>query len=46
MKKSYRTPELKVWGSVATLTAVGNTRQGTDFRNGSVNPPGHDNRPV
>jgi hypothetical protein len=46
MKKEYEAPTLKVWGSVETLTAVGRTREGTDFHSGSVNPPGHENKPV
>lgn len=44
MKKTYQAPQLKVWGSVAQITAVGNTRPGTDNREGSVNPPGHNVR--
>ncbi|HEX7001073.1 MAG TPA: lasso RiPP family leader peptide-containing protein [Trueperaceae bacterium] len=44
-KKAYEAPQLKRWGDVATLTKVGQTHPGTDIRQGSVNPPGHDNNP-
>lgn len=39
-KKEYESPNLTVWGSVTELTGVGNTNPGSDFRGGSVNPPG------
>ncbi|WP_118840594.1 lasso RiPP family leader peptide-containing protein [Salinibacter ruber] len=40
--ESYEPPTLKAWGTVEELTAVGNTDPGTDMKDGSVNPPGHD----
>lgn len=42
MKKAYQAPKLSQLGSVADLTQVGQTHPGTDVRQGSVNPPGHD----
>ena len=37
----YTKPELKVIGSVADLTQVGETNPGPDARGGSISPPGH-----
>lgn len=42
MRKTYQTPQLKEWGTVAQLTATGQTRPGTDVYEGSVNPAGHE----
>lgn len=39
--KTYQTPELKKWGTVEDLTAVGLTNPGDDARDGSVQPEGH-----
>jgi len=36
MKKEYRKPEIKAWGTVADLTATGLTRPGNDAKSGSV----------
>lgn len=35
-KKAYSRPELSEWGSVADLTATGQTRPGDDNKTGSV----------
>jgi hypothetical protein len=35
MKKSYTTPKLKKWGTVADLTQTGKTNEGGDAKNGS-----------
>ena len=42
MKKTYEAPKLVNLGAVADLTQVGTTNPGSDARQGSVNPPGHD----
>jgi hypothetical protein len=44
-KKPFRSPELVEFGEISSLTAVGKTNPGSDMHFGSVNPPGHDNRP-
>ena len=36
MKKEYRKPEIKAWGTVADLTATGLTNPGNDAKSGSV----------
>jgi hypothetical protein len=41
-KKTYEAPKLTAWGSVVSLTHVGNTNPGGDCFGGSVYPPGHD----
>lgn len=38
--RTYRAPELKEWGTVTEITAVGNTNSGGDTFGGSVFPPG------
>lgn len=35
-KEPYRAPELEEWGSVADLTATGNTQEGSDAKGGSA----------
>jgi hypothetical protein len=35
MKKSYTTPKLKKWGTVADLTQTGKTHEGGDAKTGS-----------
>lgn len=42
--EQYESPHLQIWGTVEEITAVGNTNVGTDIRDGSVNPPGHDQK--
>lgn len=36
VKEPYRAPELQEWGSVADLTATGQTRSGSDAKGGSA----------
>lgn len=36
MKKDYHKPEIKAWGTVADLTATGQTHPGSDAKMGSV----------
>ncbi|MGB5676019.1 MAG: hypothetical protein WBO43_15920, partial [Gemmatimonadota bacterium] len=36
MKKEYRKPEIKAWGTVADLTATGMTNPGNDAKAGSA----------
>ena len=40
-KRSYQAPKLQTWGSVVTLTQVGQTNPGQDCFGGSVHPRGH-----
>lgn len=35
-KKPYRKPEIREWGSVAELTATGQTMPGDDAKDGSA----------
>jgi hypothetical protein len=42
-KKSYQAPTLQAWGSIVSLTHVGNTNPDRDCFGGSVYPPGHAN---
>jgi hypothetical protein len=42
-RKAYTRPVLEDLGTATDLTRVGATNPGTDFMQGSVNPPGHDN---
>lgn len=36
MKKSYTTPKLKKWGTVAEMTQTGQTNPGADGKGGSA----------
>ena len=40
--EQYESPTLETWGTVEEITAVGNSNPGTDMKDGSINPPGHD----
>lgn len=39
-KKEYQKPEIKSWGTVADLTATGETRPGSDTKGGSASSMG------